>query len=161
MVDRSEAFFDPEMREQIMWRDGPSMRDLETRLPWQQLDFRPPHRTDEHAILLRTTEARATAETEEPRAAHNGTRFFQNLPVKSLFPGFITLGAASRPAPSNAVIADQNDLAVRRDAESISSMRRPGGRCDRRMPGSEPIAAVRVNRKFFAVERDPISKHFH
>ena len=81
-----------------MSRDNPSMRDLEARLPCQQLDFRPPHGADEHATLLRTTEARITPEAEEPCGAHNGTRLFQDLPAESLLPRLITLGTASRPA---------------------------------------------------------------
>src|SRR5260370_26084349 len=96
-----------------MSRYSPSMRDLEPRLPWQQLDLRQPDRADEHAIPLRTTDARTTAEAEEPRGAHNGTGLFQNLPAKRLFPRLITLRTASSPAISNTGVATQNDLAVR------------------------------------------------
>ncbi len=91
IVDRFEAFFHPEMRAQFMNRRSESMRDLETWLPWQQLDFCPPHRADEYALLFWTSEAHAAAEPEEPRTFHNGTRLFKNLPVKRLFPRLITL----------------------------------------------------------------------
>src|SRR6266567_4748097 len=99
-VDRLESLFHPEMRQQISrWYD-PTMYNLEPRLPWHQFDFRPPHRANQHATLLRTSEAHATAEAEEPRVAHNGTGLFQDLSAKSLLPGLITLGTAPRPPPS-------------------------------------------------------------
>jgi hypothetical protein len=45
IVDRFEAFFHPEMCAQLMSRHSESMRHLETRLPWQQLDFPPATRS--------------------------------------------------------------------------------------------------------------------
>ena len=35
MIDRFEAIFHPQMRGQLICGDNPSMRDLETWLPWQ------------------------------------------------------------------------------------------------------------------------------
>src|SRR6266436_5226619 len=161
MIDRFEATFHPEMREQLIRGDNPSMRNLETWVPWQQLYFCPPYGADEHPILLRTTEAHTSAETEESRVIHDGTRLFQDLAAKSLLPGLTTLGSAPRPPPVNTVIADQHDLIVRGDAESICAMRCPGGDLDWRMPGSQPIAAVRANCKFFAISCRMIPKCFH
>src|SRR5438105_1285152 len=107
------------MREQFMRGHNSPMRDFETWLPWQQLNFCPPYGADQHSILLRTTEAHTSAEPEESRVIHDGTRLFQDLAAKSLLPGLTTLGSAPRPPPVNTVIADQHDLIVRGDAESI------------------------------------------
>src|SRR5205823_7570272 len=98
------------------------MRDLKIRLPRQQLDFCSPHGADKDAILLGTAEADTSAAPEEPRVSHRGTRLFQDLPAESLLPRLITLGSASRPPPVNTVIADQHDLIVGGDAESICAM---------------------------------------
>src|SRR5438552_5658562 len=104
-IDRFEAVLHPEMREQFMRGDNSPMRDFETWLPWQQLNFCPPYGADQHPILLLTTEAHTSAESEEPRVAHDGTRLFEDLPAKSLFPRLVTLRSASRPAPANTVVA--------------------------------------------------------
>src|SRR5882762_6735699 len=127
------------MREQLIRGDNPSMRDLEARVPWQELDFCPPYGAYQHAILLRTTEAHTSAEPEEPRVIHDGTRLFQDLAAKSLLPGLIALGTATRPAPALTIIADEHDTAVCGYAESICAVRCPGRDFDWRMPGSRPI----------------------
>src|SRR6202043_630353 len=77
MIDRFVAIFHPQMRGQLICGDNPSMRDLETWLPWQQFDFCPPYRANQHQILLLTTETRTSAEPEEPGVSHDGTRLFQ------------------------------------------------------------------------------------
>src|SRR5258708_29590942 len=135
------------MRGQFMRGDNSPMRDFETWLPWQQLNFCAPYGADQHPILLPTTEAHTSAESEEPPVADNGTRLFEDLPAESLLPRLTTLGSAPGPPPVNTVIADQHDLIVRGHAESICAVRRPGGDLEWRMPGSQPIAAVITNCK--------------
>ena len=73
MVDRLESLFHPEMRHQLSRRDDPSMCNLETRFPGHQLDFCPPDRADQHETFLRTREAHATTEAEEPCVTNDGT----------------------------------------------------------------------------------------
>src|SRR5258708_4744654 len=82
-IDRFEAGLHPEMREQFTRGDNSPMRDFETWLPWQQLNLCSPYGADQDAVFLRTTEAYASAESEEPPVAPNGTRLLQDLPAES------------------------------------------------------------------------------
>src|SRR6266567_2154870 len=121
MVNRLEAFFHPEVREQLVRVNKPSMRDLETRFPWHQINFGPPDGAGQHEALLPAGEAYATAESEESRLAHHATCLFQDFPAERLLPRFVTFGTASRPAPALGIITDQHDAAVRRYAQTICS----------------------------------------
>src|SRR5262249_17072885 len=127
------------------------MQDLETRLPWHQLDFSPPDGADQHASFLRAGKAQTSAESEETRAAHSRTCLFRDFSPKGLLPGLITLGTASRPAPSLAVIADQYDAVAAHDAQPIRSVWRSHGNRIRRVPRSQPVTAVRPNRELFPI----------
>lgn len=107
------------------------------------------------------SEARAPAESEKACAAHNRTRLFHDFSVKGLLPGFLALGTASRPAPSVAVIADQDDTILIRYTETICSMRGTSGDRCRSVPSREPVAAVRINRELFAISGDTTLSRFH
>src|SRR5262245_54866612 len=135
------------------------MTNLEIRLPGHQLDFRPPYRADQYESPLWTRETHATAEPEQPRFAHDGTRLFQYLSAKSLLPALIALGAAPRPSPSLTIIADQYDAAVGGHTEGIRSVGRTLGDRDRRVPGGQPITSVRAHLELFTIACDPTLKH--
>src|SRR5260370_2899002 len=90
MVEGLESLFHSEMRHQLSRRDDPSMCHLETGFPGHQLDFCPPDRADQHETFLRTREAHATTEAEEPCVANNGTSLLQDLSAKRLLPRLIT-----------------------------------------------------------------------
>jgi hypothetical protein len=135
------------------------MCNLELGFPRPQLNFCPPDGADQHQTSLRTSEAHATAETKEPRVAHDGTRLFPYLPAKSLLPGLITLGTAPWPPPSLTIIADQHYAPVGGHAETIYPMGLAPRNRARRTPGDQPIAAIRSNRELFAVARDTTLKH--
>src|SRR5258707_409514 len=140
MENRLEAFFHPEVREQLAGVNKPPMRDLETRLPWHHINFGPPDGTDQHEALLPAGEAYTTAEPEESRLPHDATCLFQDFATKSLLPRFVTFGTASRPAPAPGIITDEHDVAVRRYAQTICSMRRSRRDLAGRMPSGQPIA---------------------
>src|SRR5262249_33474921 len=76
---------------------------------------------------------------------------FRDFSPKGLLPGLITLGTASRPAPSLAVIADQYDAVAAHDAQPICSVWRSHGNRIRRVPRSQPVTAVRPNRELFPI----------
>src|SRR5882672_2334124 len=161
MIDGLEAFFHPEMRQKLGGRDHTAMRDFEARLPRQQLDFSQPYGARQYNALLMPGEAHGAGEAKQPRVNYGCARFLQYLSAESLLPGFIAFGTASRPAPSFAIIADQNDMIVGGHAESIRSMRDTIRSRSRREPGDQPIAPVRVNRELLAVARYGVSQHCH
>lgn len=123
MVDRLEAVFHPEIREQLCRGNNAPVCDLESRFPWHQVNFRSPNRADQDESLLRAREAYTTAETEKSRLSHDATGLLRNLPAKSLLPRLVTLRAASRPAPALAIMTDQHHAVFCRYAETICAMR--------------------------------------
>jgi hypothetical protein len=149
------------MRHKLSGWDHTAMRDFEARLPRHQLDLRQPYGTRQRETLLGPREARGAAEAEQSRVNYGRARFLQDLSAESLLPGFIAFGAAPRPAPSLAVLADQHNIIVCGNTESVRSM------CDtirinsRRKPGDQPIAAVRANRELLTIARYRVSRHCH
>src|SRR5215471_19378188 len=71
IVDRLEAILHPKVREQLTRRNDPSVRDLEAGIPRHQINFRPPNGANQDEALLRTREASTSAESQEPRLAHD------------------------------------------------------------------------------------------
>src|SRR5260370_2199827 len=159
MVDRLESLFHPEMRHQLSRWDDPSMCNLETGFPGHQLDFCPPDRADQHETFLRTREAHATAEAEEPCVTNDGTSLLQDLSTKRLFPRLITLGTAPWPPPSLTITADQHHAIAGSYAECIRSVDLARRRRDRRVPSDQPIPSIGTNGKIFAVARDTTLTH--
>lgn len=56
-----------------------------------------PPRSFEHAVLLRTRQARAAAEAEQSRIDDDGARFLQDLPSTSFFPRLTRLRSTAGP----------------------------------------------------------------
>jgi len=87
------------MREKLGGWDHTTMSDFESRLPRHQLDFRAPHRANQHSMFLRAGEAHAATEAEQPRINNDGAGLLQDLSAKSLLPGLITLRDGPRASP--------------------------------------------------------------
>src|SRR5262245_1600868 len=161
MVDRLEALFHPEMRQKLGGRDHTTMRDFEAGLPRHQLDLCEPYGAHQYEILLRSCETHGAGEAEQPRTDDHRARFLQDLSAESLLPGFIALGTPSWPAPSLAILADQNDVIFGRHTESIRSMGSALRNCSSRVPGDRPLALIGSSRELFAVARYSVLQHCH
>src|SRR6185437_4342901 len=157
-VDRPGTRFDPQLSGQVGRWYRPAERDLVFRPPWPQGDLGAPDRADENEPLLAAADAPSPDEAEQPRPGHRGARLLQDLPAERLLPRLAGLGTATRPPPALAVLADQDHLALGRDAEGVGSVPLAGGRGGRRMPRQPPVIAVGGRRHLLTVQRDPAER---
>ena len=103
-------------------------------------------------------DADAATETEDSGLDEKDARFFVHLPAHGLLPGLGRFRATTGQAPMFAVETDQDDAAVRGDADRRCAVGCAIGRGPGRVTRGDPDLAIRANGDFFAVLNGMVSQ---
>jgi len=126
-------------------RNGASVGHFELRQPIRERDVGAPLRTDQHQAFLMPGMAGRVDEPEEPRLQNVCACLLPHLTMQGVFPRLAWFGATTGKTPSQAVFADDDELAGFGDADSGRAVRLAGGLVVGRVPHDGPVPAVLPN----------------
>ncbi len=99
------------------WNKFP-VRYLELRLPRQHRDLCTPERPNKHESSLTAIDADAACKAEKPRSANSCTRLLHHLSAQRVLQRLPRFGPARREIPALAVVADNDDQPIARNANT-------------------------------------------
>jgi hypothetical protein len=128
-----------------------SVRDLESRIPIQDVNAGEPDRSNQGEAMLCAFETASSGKAEQSSICNDCARLFEHLAAQRLFPVFVGFGPAGGKIPRPFIGGDHHDLTDCIDANAGGSVVFPGGHSMRRVPRGRPSLPSTASLDLFSV----------